>query len=226
MNCLYKLTGFKQLNNAVELRLIVPKDAGSEIIRLAKSGQLTGEFRVDDGRNITAKQRHRISRNIKDIADHLGYGFYECMVWLLYEFNSISGAKHQHFETMDITTAREFINYLMDFVFRFDIPLNESGLMRNDDINRYLWLCLKYHRCCITGKPADIHHCTGSHVGMGNNRKTISNVGRKLMALSREWHTKVHAQGETEIFEKYKIHGITLTADELVQFGISEEEIT
>ena len=77
----------------------------------------------------------------------------------------------------------------------------------------------------LTGSPADIHHCTGSRIGMGGNRKTTSNIGRKLIALSRDWHTRVHAEGEVGIFEKYRIYGINLTAQELTEFGISDEEI-
>ena len=51
-------------------------------------------MKLDDRRNITAKQRQRISRNIKDISDHLGYGWYEGMVELLRDFSGPWQGKH------------------------------------------------------------------------------------------------------------------------------------
>lgn len=221
MSFLFKVTGYRKLENAVELRLVVQQDILPEL----KKGT-TGELKLDDRRNITAKQRQRISRNIKDISDHLGYGWYEGMEALLQEFSLLAGQMHTHFENMSQDEASAFIDYLLEFIFRFDVSLNESIFMRIGEIDRYLWLCLKYRRCAITGSPADIHHCTGSRIGMGGNRKTTSNIGRKLIALSREWHSKIHNEGEVEIFEKYRIYGIGLTTEELEEFGISEEEIT
>lgn len=220
MSYLFKVTGYRKVDNAVELRLVVQDDILPEL----KKGT-TGELKLDDRRNITAKQRQRISRNIKDISDHLGYGWYEGMVELLRDFSGMAGQTYTHFENMSQTEAGAFIDYLLEFIFRFDVSLNESIFMRIGEVDRYLWLCLKYRRCVITGSPADIHHCTGSRIGMGGNRKTTSNIGRKLIALSRDWHTRVHAEGEVGIFEKYRIYGINLTAQELTEFGISDEEI-
>jgi len=220
MNYLFKVKGCRELKNTVELRVIVQKDI---LPHLAQ--ERTGSMKIDDPCKATAKQKQRISRNIKDISDHHGYGWYEGMTELLKEFSGLSGETFTHFESMSRSEAGALIDYLMEFIFSFDVPLKESALMRVDDVDKYLWLCLKYRRCAITGTHADIHHCTGSRIGMGGNRKTTSNVGRKLIALSRNWHTKIHTEGEIDTFERYRIHGITLSAKELIEFGISEEEI-
>lgn len=87
--------------------------------------------------------------------------------------------------------------------------------------------CIKYRKCCITGRPgADIHHVEGSRVGMGRNRRKISHRGLELMALSREWHEKVHKEGEKDIFEKYKIYGIIIDDETLKDLGLTLDDIS
>lgn len=85
-------------------------------------------------------------------------------------------------------------------------------------------MCLRTRTCAITGKPnADIHHV--DKVGMGANRRNVDHTRYRLIALSRDWHTKVHAEGEAEIFKKYKVHGIYLDKLSLQKLGIQKGDI-
>ncbi len=61
---------------------------------------------------------------------------------------------------------------------------------------------------------------------MGRNRKKINHRGLELMALSREWHNRVHQKGEKDIFEKYRIYGITIDDETLDELGLTYEDIT
>ena len=102
----------------------------------------------------------------------------------------------------------------------------DYGVNRTDDIDYYLYKCIENRVCCITGKPnADIHHVLGSRVGMGRNRNKIDHTDLELMALSREWHTKVHAEGEEKIFQDFKIYGIKVSQETLKELGLNYKEI-
>ena len=68
--------------------------------------------------------------------------------------------------------------------------MDESGLMRTDDIDTYLIQCIRYRRCCICGRPADIHHVDA--IGMGNNRRHYDDSQNEVAALAgtiTTWHT-------------------------------------
>ena len=82
-----------------------------------------------------------------------------------------------------VTTARKFLDYLIEFALKHDISLSESGLERTDNIDRYLWICLKHRKCAICGAKADLHHVQA--IGAGRNRKTVDDSKNLKMALCR-----------------------------------------
>lgn len=80
-------------------------------------------------------------------------------------------------------------------------------LNRTDDIYRYLYLCLAHRKCAICNDHADVHHV--DRIGMGRDRERIVHEGLLAVALCRKHHNAAHL-GESELFEKYHIHGIAL----------------
>ena len=118
------------------------------------------------------------------------------------------------------------INIIMDFALENDVPLKDLGINRIDDADRYLYKCLILRKCVIEGTKADIHHSTGSRVGMGGNKNKIDNRGRELIAPSRKLHTKVHQEGEDEVFNKYKIYGLAIDDIGLKKLKLSTVDIT
>lgn len=42
----------------------------------------------------------------------------------------------------DMTTAKEFITYLIDFIIEYDIPTKQPLSKLCEDINKYIYMCL------------------------------------------------------------------------------------
>ena len=175
------------------------------------------EIRFDDGRTITADQRKKTYAIIGEISRWSGYFPEEAKEWLKFYFTAIYG-QLEYFSLSDcsVTTAREFISYLIDFCLRYDVPCRDSLKDLTDDIGRYLYSCLVNKRCCICGKPADFHHCEGSRVGMGRDRTEVPLLGVDGMALCREHHTECHTIGEETFCNKHYVYGLKID-DELLE---------
>jgi hypothetical protein len=119
-----------------------------------------------------------------------------------------------HLSTATVSTARTFINLLIEIIIEYGIPTKEPLYGLCDDIERYVYACLMNKKCAVCGKKADIHHCEGSTVGMGRNRKTMIHLGLELMPLCREHHGECHSMGQKAFNEKYHLQGIP--ADEKI----------
>lgn len=164
----------------------------------------------DDGRTIGADQRKKVYAIIGDIAHWCGHTPIELLKDDLKNyFLEYTGGEYFSLSDCTVTTAREFINYLINFCFYHNVPTRDTMLNRTDDIGMYLYACLANRKCCICNDKAEIHHCEGSRVGMGFNRNKIDNTGRSAIALCRRHHHQAHA-GEAAFFEKYHIYGIPL----------------
>lgn len=107
----------------------------------------------------------------------------------------------------DMTTAREFITYLISFCFHWGVPTKDSLLTQTDDIGKYLYLCLENRRCAICNRPAEVHHV--DRIGMGMDREKVVHVGLNAIALCRAHHEEAHRR-EKALFAEYHIYGIKL----------------
>jgi hypothetical protein len=218
------IKGIKETENGTEVIIKTKESVANEIL---KNRILTAEIRLNDNRRISSEQRGKIYATIKDISMWTGDEPEYLKEFLKFSFCGDKGEEYFSLSDCSISVAREFITYIIDFVLKHNIPLSDIALNRTDDIDRYLYGCLKYRRCAITGRAgANIHHVEGSRIGMGRNRHKISHKGLELMALSSEWHDRVHREGEEEIFKNYKIYGITLDGKTLHDLGISKEDIS
>lgn len=203
---LAKLTGYRISQDGTELRMFIPNVNLQEPIESKKMRQ--AGIWLDDGRHISSEQRKKAYATIADIARWTGYLPEECKEWMKYIHIARTGCEYFSLSTCTMDTAREFINTLMDFALEHGVILDETGINRTDDASRYLYMCIKYRKCAVCGKPnGDIHHCTGSRVGMGNNRRKIDNINRELICLCREHHNICH-QDEIGFFENNHVYGI------------------
>lgn len=226
MQYLAKVNGVKPKDNKTQLLITVSEDITDKVIYLNREGTLQVGVELNDGRRIRTDQRKRIYATLRDISNYTGHDPEYLKELMKYNYCATTGDNYFSLSDCSVTTAREYTNFLVDFIFKWDIPLSEYPIERVEDIDRYLYNCLKYRRCAITGKGgADIHHVTGSRVGMGRNRQKINHADLKLIALSRDWHTKVHAEGEAGIFEKFKIYGVKIDVPTLKNLGIKADEI-
>lgn len=165
------------------------------------------ELRLTDGREISADQRRKIFAIIKDIAVWSGHDPEYIRSFLTWDFVGQTDKEYFSLSDVDMTTAKEFINYLIEFCFLYSVPSRDTMLNNSDELYKYLYLCLEYRKCAICNAKAQVHHV--DRVGMGRDRESIVHIGLNAIALCHEHHNEAH-QSEKELFEKYHVHGIEL----------------
>lgn len=201
------MTGYISDFNGESLTITVPFMDG---LLLQQQGITQAEIRLDDGRSISADQRKKAYATIGDIARYTGYSPDEMKEWMKYFYIEDTGEPYFSLSNCNMTTAREFISFIIDFCLKWNIPCRDCLLNRCEDVSRYLYGCLINKRCCLCGAPADIHHAQDSRVGMGRDRKEICHVGLNAFALCRKHHTEAHTVPESEFCAKYHIYPIRI----------------
>lgn len=198
---------------------------------MEKQGICDCEIRLNDGRTISNAQRRKIFALVSDI------GSYVCAIKgdrehaemlrqlkLLYVIDTTDNEAVRRQLTLnfcglcdidmfslsdvDMTTARSFIDWLVEQCVVFDIPCNDTLLDRCEDVGRYLYLCVGKRRCAICGKKADIHEV--ETVGMGRNRRRIHHLGQRVQPLCRKHHSELGTIGQQTFNRKYHLQDIKL----------------
>ena len=113
-----------------------------------------------------------------------------------------------HLSTATVSTARAFINLLVEIIIEYGIPTKEPLYGLCDDIERYVYACLMNKKCAVCGKKTELHHY--DHVGMGRNRREIDHIGMRAYPLCREHHEEIHMIGERAFDEKYHLVPIAI----------------
>jgi hypothetical protein len=176
------------------------------------------EIILPDGREISPQQRRKCYALLGEIAEYInGIRSSETvedtkqMMKFDFILKMMESQERKMFSlaNCDVSTAREFITYLIDFIIKNDIPSSVSLLDNCEDISRYIYACLVNRKCCICGKHADIHHVDGSRVGMGNDREEVHHLGREVLPLCREHHEICH-NDEKAFIEKYHLQPVKL----------------
>lgn len=108
----------------------------------------------------------------------------------------------------DMTTARDFISYLIDFMLEFDVPSRQPLYDLCDDIPRYVYGCMMQKKCAVCGRKSDLHHV--EKIGMGRDRKEICHIGMQALPLCREHHMEAHQHGDAALMEKYHLESIAI----------------
>lgn len=182
------------------------------VMDMARKQYGTCEIRLDDGRTITSLQRRKARALIADICNWAGYdvksesdNIHEILKAYMcadcgYEDFSLANT--------DVTTAREYINYLIDFCLRNDVPCLDRLFNRTDDVDAYLYACLFHGKCAVCGRKAEVHHWDA--VGMGRDRTQILHEGMRAISLCREHHTEAHTVGQDSFEREYHLYGIKL----------------
>ncbi|WP_413485549.1 putative HNHc nuclease [Brochothrix thermosphacta] len=181
--------------------------------RNANTGYLEVDIDFKDNRNISVEQRKKIYALLRDISRYNGHGVSRNKETLKNDY--IVEKRIEPFSLSDtsVSNAREFISYLIELCFLYDIPFKNKGIHMTDDINRYLYLCLKFRKCAITGVPGEVHHI--DTIGAGRDRRHVDHSQHRLVCLSREMHIKAHSMGWEEFAALHHIDGIRLTAEQV-----------
>lgn len=177
------------------------------------------EIILPDGRRITPLQRRKCYALIGEIAEYVdgirnAQTIAETKNLMKWEFvlARMESQERKLFSlsNCDETTAREFITYLIDFIIEQDIPTKVSLLEHCEDVGRYVYSSMVNKKCCICGKPADLHHVDA--IGMGNDRTEVIHIGREALPLCREHHTSLHSMGNKEFMKQYHLEPIKIDA--------------
>lgn len=177
------------------------------------------EIILPDGRRISPEQRRKAYALIGEITEYVdgirnADTIEEQKGLLKMEFmlRRMEATERRMFSLSDcsVTTAKEFITYLVDFIIANDIPTRVPLIDNCDDIAAYMYACTAHRKCAVCGKPADIHHCEGSRIGAGVDRTKVHQLGREVLPLCRVHHTECHTMPESEFVKKYHLQKVRL----------------
>jgi hypothetical protein len=183
------------------------------IDRFTKRKYSEVEIGLNDGRTISLKQRKAIHAFIGAIAEYSGdmpNGIKHLMKmkFLTEQYNGLA-KKMFSLSDCDMTLARDFTKYLIDFCLDFGVPLNfDLFKFIGDDrdmVAHWVYSCIKHKQCTVCGNRGELHHI--DTVGMGNDRTEIIHEGMEAMCLCRVHHGEYHNTGKTAFCDKYHIDG-------------------
>lgn len=184
-----------------------------------RRGFLKVEIILWDGRRISPEQRRKCYALLGEIAEYTdGIRTAETvdeqkrLLKMEFMLRRMEATERRMFSLSDcdMSTAREFITYLIDFIIANDIPTRARLIDNCDDIAAYMYACTMHRKCAVCGKVADIHHCEGSRIGAGADRTKVHQLGREVLPLCRVHHTELHAMPESEFIAKYHLQKVKL----------------
>lgn len=176
---------------------------------------------ISDGRLISSAQRRKAYAIMRDISNWSGDDPIAIKQQMKFHFEEEYGIENISLGTSDMTTARYFITMLLEFCFRLDVPLKHSILSVQDDLRATMYLCLRYRKCVLCGRPADVHHVDA--IGKGK-RETTDHRNHKLIALCRIHHQEAHNMGWPGYSELHHIIGIKLDEYTILALGMMTKE--
>ncbi len=184
-----------------------------------RRGFLKVEIILWDGRRISPEQRRKCYALLGEIAEYTdGIRTAETvdeqkrLLKMEFMLKRMEATERRMFSLSDcdMSTAREFITYLIDFIIANDIPTRVPLIDNCDDIAAYMYACTMHRKCAVCGKAADIHHCEGSRIGAGVDRDKVPQLGREVLPLCRVHHAELHAMPESDFMAKYHLQAVKL----------------
>ena len=175
--------------------------------RLALRQYDAAQVGFPDGRTISPDQRRKAYALMGEIAAWSGHSPSEIKLTAKRQYMD------QHMEAIqkelfslsncDMTTAREFISYLIEFILTFDIPTSVPLVSLCEDVHQYVWHCLMHKKCAICGKKAEFHRV--DRVGMGRDRREICHIGMRGLPLCRMHHMEAHRIGDDALMAEFHL---------------------
>jgi hypothetical protein len=167
-----------------------------------------------DNRRLNDEQRKKAWAIINEISEWQG-DLPDAVHWLMkieFKVKHLKSLANEIFSLhdCDMTTAREYISYLIDFMITWGVPSKVPLAELCEDIQRYVYTCAINKRCAVCGKKADLHH--HDRVGMGRDRKDINHLGMQCISLCRAHHGEVDLMGDPEFYAKYHLETVQIDA--------------
>lgn len=172
-----------------------------------------------DCRTISPEQRRKAWAIIGEIAAWAGYigaaekkNLHENfkIKFLMEQWESLQTDAIKRFSLgdCDMTTARLYIDWLVEFCIVNNVPTKIPLSEYAEDIQQCIYNCAIHKHCAVCGKKAELHHI--DRVGMGRNRDEIDHMGMEALPLCREHHMEAHQHGDPALMEKYHLQPITI----------------
>lgn len=199
-----KITSLRDNGSSVDLVINVQDYKLAAVIKSKRANTVT--IRLEDGRRITQEQRRKIYATLNEIAEELGYIPEEAKQVMKYYYISKTGEQLFSLSDCSVDTAREFLNVLIDFCLERGVKTQDSLSERTDDIDTYLYQCIRHRKCSICGKQGEIHHWDA--IGMGHDRRVYDDSNNRKICLCREHHVLAHQKGVKDFARTYHVYGI------------------
>lgn len=194
-----------------------------QVDKLTGEQQPSVELEIEDNRMITPEQRKKAWALVNDIANWQGdlpkvveetFKYFAMITYS--EINT-----HFSLSNCSMTTARLYIELLLTFCFKWDVPFTTKTWDAVSSDYATQMQCLKHRECVICRKHAQFAHV--ETVGMGSNRRRIDHSQHHFMALCPVHHVEQHNLGINSFIAKYHIKPLRLTYDELVKLKIMQQ---
>ena len=192
-------------------RCYVPQGINHRMLERYKfdDGLWEMDMKIHDPKVISNKQQKLLYALFKDISLHTGYEVKELKELMKIEFMVDKDRDYFSLSNVEMEIATEFIEYVLEFMFTWDIPINKKVVVLAREVNNFLYLCLIHRKCAVCGCHADIHHHENL-VGMGMDRAKHNHIDSRYIALCRVHHNECHNIGHKTFEDKYKITAIKL----------------
>lgn len=176
---------------------------------LCKREYKTCLVQLVDSRPLSDKQRKTCYALLREISNYTGMGADHTKEWMKLKFiaEDLNETAEQIFSLSNapMSLVCAFQRFLVRFILDWDIPCSFPLLNFVDDVQDYIYSCLIAKKCCITGKPAQLHHI--DRVGMGRDRDDILHEGMEALPLCAEKHQEAHTMSDQEFFGRYHLPG-------------------
>lgn len=170
---------------------------------------------LKDSRTITAEQRKKAYALLGEISDYMGEmpEYTKRLFKLKFIHDELKGMADDVFSlgSCDVTLARDFITYLIDFIIAHEIPTKVPLAELCEDIQKFVYSCAMKKVCCVCGQKAELHHV--DVIGSRYDRDKPIHEGLRTLPLCREHHTEAHNMTEQAFLKKYHLEPIVITKE-------------
>lgn len=170
---------------------------------------------LKDSRTITAEQRKKAYALLSEISDYMGEmpEYTKRLFKLKFIHEQMKDMADDVFSlgSCDVTLARDFITYLIDFIIAHEIPTKVPLAELCEDIQKFVYSCAMKKVCCVCGKKAELHHV--DVIGSRYDRDKPIHEGLRALPLCREHHTEAHDMTEQAFLKKYHLEPIVITKE-------------
>lgn len=193
---------------------VVIKARLPDIMRACLRHYAEVQIGLPDGRTISPEQRRKAYALLGEIAAYTGYAPEQAKLTMKHQFMAthLEALQKELFSLADcdMTTAREFISYLIEFIIEFDIPTGTPLAELCEDVQRYVYTCLVHKKCAVCGQKAEIHHV--DKVGIGRDRHDICHIGMQALPLCAEHHrlNGIHQMGDERFMAEYHLEPVVI----------------